>query len=136
MAGAPPILIAVAGAHLTGGPLNHELTSRGATLVRATTTAPVYRMYALATEPPKPGLVRVADGDAAGGPIEVEVWALDAAGFGTFVDGIPAPLAIGRTLLADGSDVAGFVCEPIATEGATEITSFGGWRSFLDRSTA
>ncbi len=68
-------------------------------------------MYALATEPPKPGLVRVAEG---GGAVEVEVWALEPEGFATFVDGIPAPLTIGRLVLADGSDVAGFLCEPIA----------------------
>ena len=51
--------IAVVGAHLEGQPLHHQLTGRGATLVARTTTAPSYRMYALTTEPPKPGLVRV-----------------------------------------------------------------------------
>lgn len=126
------ISIAVVGAHLTGQPLHHQLTSRAATLVSTTTTAPVYRMYALATDPPKPGLIRVAEG---GGAIEVEVWALDAEAFGTFVDGIPAPLAIGRLVLADGSAVAGFLCEAIAVVGAEDITELGGWRAHLSRAT-
>jgi allophanate hydrolase len=126
--------LAVCGAHLQGQPLNGQLTSRGATLVARTTTAPTYRLYALATTPPKPGLVRVSEGGAA---IEVEVWALDAAGFGTFVDEVPAPLAIGTVELADGTSVKGFVCEPIAIvdapEHVVEITAFGGWRAWLGR---
>ena len=124
--------IAVVGAHLTGQPLHHQLTSRDASLVTTTTTAPVYRMYALATDPPKPGLVRVSEG---GGAVEVEVWAMENADFGTFVDGIPAPLGIGRVVLADGSDVAGFLCEPIAIDGAEDVTRYGGWRAYLARGT-
>lgn len=126
------IHLAVCGAHLEGQPLNRQLTSRGATLVASTTTAPAYRLYALATTPPKPGLVRVASGGAA---IEVEVWAVDAAGFGSFVDEVPAPLAIGTVELADGTTVNGFVCEPLAIEGdgVVDITGFGGWRAWLAR---
>jgi allophanate hydrolase len=127
------ISIGVVGAHLTGQPLHHQLTTRGAVLVSTTTTAPTYRMYALATDPPKPGLVRVAEG---GGAVEVEVWALAAEHFGTFVDTVPAPLTIGRLVLADGSDVAGFLCEPIAAVGAEDITGLGGWRAYLSRSTS
>ena len=122
------VRLAVCGAHLEGQPLNHELTRRGAQLVAQTTTAPCYRFYALATDPPKPGLVRVADGDG-GAAIEVEVWALERE-FASFVDGIPAPLVIGRVLLAGGDDVAGFLCEPIALRDATDITAYGGWRAY------
>jgi allophanate hydrolase len=122
--------IAVVGAHLAGQPLNHQLTSRGAALVVATRTAPVYRLVALDTDPPKPGLIRVGPESPGAGAIEVEVWDVDAAGFASFVDGIPAPLCIGRVVLADGSDVAGFLCEPIAADGAPDITHHGGWRAF------
>jgi allophanate hydrolase len=130
---APPrsISLAVVGAHLRGQPLHHQLADRGAVLVAEAQTAPTYRLYALATTPPKPGLVRVAPDEPAGAAVEVEVWALAAADFATFVDAIPAPLGIGRVVLADGSDVAGFVCEPIAIDAtAVEITSFGGWRAY------
>ena len=124
-------LIAVVGAHLGGEPLNRELTDRGGTLVRTTRTARCYRMYALKTNPPKPGLVRVEPGDEEAGDVEVEVWALPAGGFGMFVDGVTAPMVIGRVVLADGSDVAGFLCEPIALEDAVDITGYGGWRRYL-----
>jgi allophanate hydrolase len=124
----------VVGAHLSGQPLNHQLTDRGGRLVATTATAPVYRLYALPTVPPKPGLVRVADGDPAGAAVEVEAWALPAAAFASFVDAVPAPLCIGRVLLADGTDVAGFLCEPVAVRpggGAVEITAHRGWRAYL-----
>lgn len=122
------ILLAVCGAHLEGQPLNHQLTSRGGRLVARTATAPTYRMVRLDTTPPKPGVVRVAYG---GAPLEVEVWALDPAGFGAFVDEVPSPLVIGTVELADGSTVNGFLCEPHAAAGAQDITVHGGWRAFL-----
>ena len=120
----------MAGAHLSGQPLNHQLTERGARLVRTTTTAPVYRLMALDTEPPKPGLVRVADG-AGGGTVEVEVWELPPARFADFVVALPRPMAIGTVALANGTEVPGFLCEPEATVGAADITASGGWRAYL-----
>lgn len=121
--------VAVCGAHLSGLPLNHQLTERRARLVETTTTAPVYRLYALPGGPPeRPGLVRVADGGAA---IEVEVWQMPASEFGAFVAGIPAPLGIGRITLADGREVPGFIAESVAIEGTAEITHLGGWRRYL-----
>jgi allophanate hydrolase len=118
----------VAGAHLSGQPLNHELTLLGARRVRTTRTAPEYRLYALDTAPPKPGLVH-APGDRAHS-IELELWELTHEAFGAFVAGVPAPMAIGMTRLQDGSQVKGFCCEPYALTGAREISQFGGWRAF------
>jgi allophanate hydrolase len=120
--------LAVVGAHLSGQPLNHQLTDRGAVLCETTTTAAEYRLYALATTPPKPGLVRAP---RHGGTVEVEIWALDAAGFGEFVAAIPAPLGVGTLTLADGREVTGFLCEPHAIDDAPDITEFGGWRAYL-----
>lgn len=122
------VLLAVAGAHLSGQPLNVQLVERGAALVEATTTAPVYRLFALDTRPAKPGVVRVSRDGAA---LAVEVWRLTAAAFGDFVAHLPQPMAIGQVELADGRRVAGFVVEPIALEGADDITRFGGWRQYL-----
>ncbi len=121
--------LVVVGAHLSGQPLNWQLTSIGATLLSRQHTAPTYRLYALAnTTPPKPGLVRVAEGGAA---IEVERWQVPSTGVGTFLAQVPAPLAIGTLELDDGSTAHGFVCEPRALEGATDITHHGGWRAYL-----
>ena len=123
------IPLAVVGAHLRGQPLHGQLEALGARFVWAGTTAPAYRLYALAsTQPPKPGLVRDPDGGAA---IRVEVWSLTPEGFGRFVAGVPSPLCIGTVELADGRSVHGFLCEPAALRGAGEITSFGGWIAYL-----
>ena len=133
----------VVGAHLSGQPLNHELLAAGGTLLRPAATAPAYRLYALDTQPPKPGLVRVealpaADAGApaagqAGASIAGEVWRLPAAGFARFMTGLAVPMAIGRVCLDDGRDVLGFLCEPAAVRGAADITRFGGWRSWIGR---
>ena len=133
----------VVGAHLLGQPLNHELVSAGGTLVGPAATAPSYRLYALDTQPPKPGLVRVeplpaANASAsaarqAGASIAGEVWRLPAAGFARFMTGLAAPMAIGRVGLDDGRDVLGFLCEPAAVRGAADITRFGGWRAWIGR---
>ncbi|NPD17643.1 amidase [Xinfangfangia sp. D13-10-4-6] len=124
------IAVAVVGAHLSGMPLNHELTTPGGTLVVKTQTAPLYRLYELpGTTPRKPGLLRV--GAEAGAAIEVEVWALSAAAFGTFVSRIPQPLGIGTLVLEDGSHAKGFLVEEIATRDAEDITRFGGWRAWI-----
>jgi allophanate hydrolase len=123
--------LAVCGAHLSGQPLNHQLTSAGAFLIEATHTAPEYRFYALkGTKPAKPGLARSLDGGAA---IEVEVWAVPESKFGPFVAAIPPPLAIGSCTLASGRQVKSFVCEPWALADAEEITHLGGWRAFVAR---
>ncbi len=130
----PPgcVLVAVVGAHLSGQPLNNQLTSRGARLQWATRTASCYRLYALAgTQPAKPGLVR--DPSFTGPGIEVEVWAMPEDHFGGFVAEVPAPLGIGTVELENKKFVKCFICEPHALAGAIEITSCGGWRAYLRR---
>jgi allophanate hydrolase len=125
------IAIAVVGAHLSGMPLNGELKSHGARFLESTRTAPDYRMFALATQPPKPGLLRVAAGQ--GAPIVVEIWTLPPEGFGRFVAAIPAPLGIGTLTLADGRTVKGFLAEANATANARDISEFGGWRAYVSQ---
>ena len=124
------VKIAVVGAHLSGMPLNAQLTARGGKLWKTTRTAPPYRLYALPrTAPPKPGLIR--DTAFSGGGIEVEVWLLPTAEFGSFVEAVPRPLAIGSCELADGEVVKGFVCEQYAVADAVDITHLGGWRKYM-----
>jgi allophanate hydrolase len=126
------VALAVVGAHLSGMPLNHELQSHQAQFVETIPTAPDYRLYALAgTTPPKPGLLRVAA--ESGNAIEVEVWAMPAEPFGRFVAAVPPPLSIGSIRLADGRMVKGFLVEAEATDGARDISDFGGWRNFVAR---
>jgi len=132
--GRDDIPIAVVGAHLSGMALNGELKALSGRLIEAATTAPDYKLYALDTVPPKPGMLRVEPG--AGTPIKLEIWALSASAFGKFVAAIPPPLSIGTIRLADGRNVKGFIVEPAALEGARDISAFGGWRAYMAEAAA
>jgi len=125
--------LAVCGAHMSGLPLNGELTSRGASFARRARTAPGYRLYALAGGPPfRPGLLRAENGAR----IELEIWDVPRAELGGFLQGIPAPLSIGTVELEDGTPVHGFLVEAAGVQGAEDITRLGGWRAFLERQRA
>lgn len=129
-ASASRVQVAVVGAHLSGMPLNWQLTDRQARLVRTTRTAPDYRLYALPdSTPPKPGLLRVAAGS--GHAIALEIWDMPVAHYGSFVALIPAPLGIGTLRLDDGTSVQGFLCEPEALTHAQDISALGGWRAYI-----
>lgn len=122
------VRVAVVGAHLTGMPLNFQLTRRDAVFVEQTLTQSDYRLYALpGTVPPKPGLAKAEGGQS----IIVELWDIPLARFGEFVAEIPAPLGIGNLTLVDGRSVKGFICEPWALADAQDITAFGGWRAYI-----
>ena len=122
------IPLAVCGAHLSGMPLNWQLEERQATLREATHTAACYKLFALPGGPPmRPGLMRAEDGVA----IEVEVYDVPSAHVGSFLAGIPQPLGLGQLELASGEWVTGFICEPCGIEGATDVSSFGGWRGYI-----
>lgn len=127
------IELCVVGAHMSGLPLNTELTGLGGVFLREVRTQSSYRLFALDGGPPKrPGLLRVASGE--GHSIAAEVWALPAESFGRFVAAIPPPLGIGTLLLADGTTPKGFLVEPEATRAAQDISSTGSWRAYLRNS--
>ena len=122
--------LVVVGAHLSGMPLNGELTSLGGRFLRRVETTSDYRLYALpGNAPPRPGLVRVAD--RKGAAIATEVWAIPVETFGRFASGVAAPLGIGTVRLADGSSPKGFLCEAAGVDGAEDISAYGGWRHFM-----
>ncbi|TGT78268.1 allophanate hydrolase [bacterium M00.F.Ca.ET.159.01.1.1] len=125
------IELVVVGAHLSGMPLNGQLKEAGASFSRSARTAPSYKLYELAGQtPPKPGLVRVGPGGTA---IEIEVWRLCADAFGRFVAAIPPPLGIGTIELDDGTSAKGFLAETAGLAAATDISAYGGWRSYVTR---
>ena len=127
------IPLAVCGAHMSGLPLNGELTARGGRLVRRGRTAASYRLFALEQfAPPRPGLLRAHAGSA----IEVEIWVLPPRGFATLVAAVPAPLGVGSIELEGGESISGFLCESYAVAAAPEITALGGWRAYLLGKTA
>jgi allophanate hydrolase len=114
---------------MQGLPLNHQLRDRGGYLIQASATAPHYRLFALPGGPPhRPGMMRVHED---GARIELEVWALPTDQVGSFIAAIPAPLGMGKIELDSGALVTGFLCEGYASEGAADITSYGGWRDYV-----
>jgi hypothetical protein len=123
------IEVAVCGAHMTGLPLNAQLTNLGGTFVKASSTSADYKLFKLsAFNPSRPGLLRVTEN---GNAIALEIWQLPIENYGKFVSGVPAPLGFGTLTLADNSTVQGFMCEAYATQDATDISHLGGWRAFL-----
>ena len=123
--------LAVVGAHLSGMPLNWQLTEIGATLESATTTSASYRLHELpGATPPKPGLRRIGVAES-GCAIAVEVWRVPLAQVGRFLARVAAPLALGSVELADGRWVHGFVCEGHALAQAPDISAHGGWRGYI-----
>ena len=102
------------------------MTRLGGYLVRSARTSLRYRLYAL-PDGVRPALIR---DEAGGAAIAVEVWSLPTTAVGGFFAGIDPPLGLGRIELSDGAWVDGFIAEPVALTGATEITRFGGWEAY------
>ncbi len=122
--------LAVCGAHMSGLPLNTQLTSRGGYLLHEAVSAPCYRFYALPGEGvARPGMVRSPEQQAQG--IRMEIWALPTETVGSFLLGIPAPLALGKVELDSGGFVTGFVCEAAGAAKARDITDLADWRAYL-----
>jgi len=127
--------IAVVGAHLSGMRLNGDLTRRGARLMAETRTSAAYKLYLMnELRAPRPALRRMPAGETGmPGGILVEVWEMPESELGGFLRSVPPPLGLGQVQLQDGSWVQGFICEPVALEGATDITEWGGYRAYVER---
>lgn len=123
--------LAVFGAHLRGQPLHWQLEEIGARFAGEIETTDAYRLTALDTVPPKPGLVRHGAGQ--GAPIVGELYTVSRAGLGGFLAALPAPMALTAVELSDGRSVIGFACTYDAALAATDITEFGGWKAYLGR---
>lgn len=118
-------LVAVAGAHMLGQPLNGGLQALGGRLFRRATTEHPYRMHLVPGPMPRPGLVA----DPGGRQMRVEVWEVPQSAVPTLVGSVSEPLAIGPMALSDGSRVPGFLAS--GSDLGPDITRFGGWREFL-----
>ncbi len=112
------------GAHMSGLPLNAQVTALGGRFIREVRTRAEYRLYDLGN---RPGLVRTAAGAAIAG----EVWALPRTAVGALLELVPPPLGFGTVALEDGPCL-GFLAETAGVAGAADITAHGGWRGWLD----
>ena len=123
------ILVGVCGAHMSGLPLNWQLTDLNAVFVKQTKTKKGYRLFLLENKNPiRPGMMYDSLSDS---QIEVEVWSMPVENFGKFMKQIASPLGIGTVFLEDKTSVYGFLCESDYLKDAKEISEQKSWRVFL-----
>jgi allophanate hydrolase len=114
------------GAHMSGLPLNHQLQALGGRFLRTAQTTPQYHLYTLGN---RPGMLRVA---TAGAAVAGEVWGLPTVNVGKLLAQVPKPLGFGMVELSDETCL-GFLVEAAGVAGCRDITTYGGWRAWLDR---
>ncbi|WP_458107897.1 allophanate hydrolase [Arthrobacter sp. R3-55] len=131
-AGAAVVPLVVVGAHRKGQPLASQLEDRGAFWDGHVTTAAQYRMVALETTPPKPGVVR----SVRGAGLVAERWLLSEAALGSFLAELPEPMLLGSITLDDGSKAVGFACDAVAAAEGRDITEYRDWIKYLEQNTA
>lgn len=128
------IKLAVVGAHLKGLPLHWQMQKCNATYLSSPKTSNNYKLYALPKTGPilKPGLRRVDE--TVGSQIQLELYSIPLENFGTMMSMVPEPLGIGSVELETGEWVKSFICEEAGytAKGSVDITSFGGFRSYID----
>ncbi len=116
------VKLAVNGTLMRGLPLEKNLLDAGATFLREAATAPCYRLWSINdNNPADPQAVSVA----------VEVWQVPAAGLASVLMKEPEGLSVGKVTLSDGEVVLGVIGEPELVRGQKEISSYGGWRSYI-----
>jgi hypothetical protein len=119
-------LLAVNGTLMRGLELNPNMLAVGASFVREDRTDACYRIWSINDR--HPAMLRTP---GTGASVALELWDVPLAGLATILSNEPPGLSIGKVVLADGSIVLGVLGEPFLCEGQREITSFGGWRTYV-----
>jgi hypothetical protein len=119
--------LAVNGTLMRGLALNDNLLNVGAEFLYDATTSPNYRLWSI--HDIHPAMVRVSQGGTA---VALEVWAVPATGLIQVLQQEPPGLCVGKVKLNTGEEVLGVLGEPVLCEGQPEITSYGGWRAYIE----
>ena len=123
------VKLAVNGTLMRGLPLEKNLLDAGAFFLREAATAPCYRLWSINDN--NPAMLRVDPADPQAVSVAVEVWQVPAAGLASVLMKEPEGLSVGKVTLSDGEVVLGVIGEPELVRGQTEISSYGGWRSYI-----
>ena len=123
------IKLAVNGTLMRGLPLEKNLLDAGAFFLREAATAPCYRLWSINDN--NPAMLRVDPADPQAVSVAVEVWQVPAAGLASVLMKEPEGLSVGKVTLSDGEVVLGVIGEPELVRGQNEISSYGGWRSYI-----
>ncbi len=122
------MFLAVNGSLMSGLELDQNLLDAGAIFVRQDRTGLFYQLWSIKDR--YPGMVRTNSGNS--GAISLEIWDINEVGIIRVLEREPAGLVLGRVVLESGDEVLGILAEPYIVEGMLEITSFGGWRNYLN----
>lgn len=123
------VKLAVNGTLMRGLPLEKNLLDAGAFFLREAATAPCYRLWSINDN--NPAMLRVDPADPQAVSVAVEVWQVPAAGLASVLMKEPEGLSVGKVTLSDGEVVLGVIGEPELVRGQQEISSYGGWRSYI-----
>ena len=122
------VLLAINGTLMRGLKLNPNMIAAGASFVREDRSEPVYRLWTINDD--HPAMVRITDGS--GVSVAVEIWSVPPGGLAGILLKEPPGLSIGKVVLANGETVLGVLGEPALVEGQREITTYGGWRAYIE----
>ena len=123
------VKLAVNGTLMRGLPLEKNLLDAGAFFLREAATAPCYRLWSINDN--NPAMLRVDPADPQAVSVAVEVWQVPAARLASVLMKEPEGLSVGKVTLSDGEVVLGVIGEPELVRGQQEISSYGGWRSYI-----
>lgn len=123
------VKLAVNGTLMRGLPLEKNLLDAGAFFLREAATAPCYRLWSINDN--NPAMLRVDPADPQAVSVAVEVWQVPAARLASILMKEPEGLSVGKVTLSDGEVVLGVIGEPELVRGQKEISSYGGWRSYI-----
>ena len=123
------VKFAVNGTLMRGLPLEKNLLDAGAFFLREAASAPCYRLWSINDN--IPAMLRVDPADPQAVSVAVEVWQVPAAGLASVLMKEPEGLSVGKVTLSDGEVVLGVIGEPELVRGQEELSSYGGWRSYI-----
>ena len=120
------VLLAVNGTLMRGLELENNLTEAGATFIKETKTEKGYRLYSINDK--YPAMVKGKRGKS----IAVELYEISEEGMQEVLAKEPEGLTIEKIKLIKGEEVYGVVGNDEIIKGQKDITSFKGWRKYID----
>ena len=120
------VLLAVNGTLMRDFELHKNLKEVKATFVKESQTEKGYRLYSINDQ--YPAMIKGEDGES----IAVEVYELTTDAMEKVLAKEPEGLSIEPIKLIDEQEVFGVVGSPEIVEGQKDITSFKGWRKYMD----
>ncbi len=122
------ISLAVNGSLMRGLALNNNLLDARAVFSREAKTSANYRLWSIGDS--YPAMLR---DETNGSNIDLEIWELTPESLLEIVGKEPPGLCLGKVELQDGESVLGILGEPYLCEDKDEITTWGGWRNYINQ---